>query len=166
MKQAALSTGASAGLGAEFARQLAAQGKNLVLVARRREPMEALADELRGSHGIEVEILASDMTDPDTPAWLRAETQARGLQVGVLNIADEMDGLAVGVLNWANDGIFAPAIWGGDIGRLPGDRDQRRLGHGGGEPDRRGKGEHPQVIQPLHALRRHGCRTVDEFRCG
>ena len=84
MKQAALITGASAGLGAEFARQLAAQGKNLVLVARRREPMEALADELRGSHGIEVEILASDMTDPDTPAWLRAETQARGLQVDYL----------------------------------------------------------------------------------
>ena len=84
MKQAALITGASAGLGAEFARQLAAQGRNLVLVARRREPMEALADELRGSHGIEVEILASDMTDPDTPAWLRAETQARGLQVDYL----------------------------------------------------------------------------------
>jgi short-subunit dehydrogenase len=84
MKSVALITGASAGLGAEFARQLAAQGKGLVLVARRREPMEELAAELRRSHGVDVEVLASDMTDPDTPAWLLAETQARGLQVDYL----------------------------------------------------------------------------------
>ena len=84
MKSVALITGASAGLGAEFARQLAAQGKGLVLVARRREPMEELAAELRRSHGVDVEVIASDMTDPDTPAWLLAETQARGLQVDYL----------------------------------------------------------------------------------
>ena len=84
MNSVALITGASAGLGAEFARQLASQGKGLVLVARRREPMEELAAELRQSHGVNVEVIASDMTDPDTPAWLQAEMQARGLQVDYL----------------------------------------------------------------------------------
>lgn len=46
--------------------------------------MEELAAELRQSHGIDVEVIASDMTDPDAPAWLLAETQARGLQVDYL----------------------------------------------------------------------------------
>jgi short-subunit dehydrogenase len=80
----ALITGASAGLGAEFARQLAARGKNLVLVARRRERMEELAGQLRQSHGVDVEVLVADMTDRDTPAWLLAETRALGLQVDYL----------------------------------------------------------------------------------
>ena len=84
MNQTALITGASAGLGAEFARQLAAQGMNILLVARRREPMEALADELRQSYGVDVEVIVADMTDPDTPAWLLAETQAQDLQVDYL----------------------------------------------------------------------------------
>ena len=84
MNSTALITGASAGLGSEFARQLASQGKGLVLVARRRDPMEELAAELRQSHGVDVEVIASDMTDPDTPAWLLAETQSRGLQVDYL----------------------------------------------------------------------------------
>ena len=80
----ALITGASAGLGEEFARQLAARGENLVLVARRREPMEELARELHQAHGVGVEVMVADMTDPDTPAWLLAETRARGLQVDFL----------------------------------------------------------------------------------
>lgn len=84
MKHTALITGASAGLGSEFARQLAARGMNLVLVARRREPMEALAAELRESEMVEVEVLVSDMTDPDTPAWLFAETRARDMQIDYL----------------------------------------------------------------------------------
>ena len=84
MKSTALITGASAGLGSEFARQLAAQGRNLVLVARRREPMEGLATELAEEHGVEVEVMTADMTDPDTPAWLYAETRERGLQVDFL----------------------------------------------------------------------------------
>ena len=66
----ALITGASAGLGREFARQLAAAGKDLVLVARRREPMEKLATELRDAHCVEIEILTADMSDPAAPARL------------------------------------------------------------------------------------------------
>ena len=58
----ALITGASSGFGLEFAELLAAQKVNLVLAARRREPMEKLATELRRKHG--VDILSSQSTLP------------------------------------------------------------------------------------------------------
>lgn len=80
----ALITGASAGLGKEFARQLAAQGESLVLVARRAQPMEALAAELRDAHGIEADILTADLSQPGAPGELFAETQRRGIDVDFL----------------------------------------------------------------------------------
>ena len=80
----ALITGASAGLGREFARQLAAQGQDLVLVARRPEPMEALAGELRAAHGVDVEVLSADLSDPATPAMLFDEVTRRGLTIDYL----------------------------------------------------------------------------------
>ena len=59
----ALVTGASSGLGASFARQLAAAGNDLVLVARSREPMEKLAAEMSTAHGTGAEILVADLAD-------------------------------------------------------------------------------------------------------
>ena len=59
----ALITGASAGLGAEFARQLAAAGHNLILVARREDRLSALAEELRAAHGIECQLIVADLND-------------------------------------------------------------------------------------------------------
>ena len=84
MSRTALITGASAGLGAEFARQLAAAGNDLVLVARRREKLERLAADLHEEFGVAVDVLVADMTDPGAPAWLYAETQAQGWDIDFL----------------------------------------------------------------------------------
>jgi short-subunit dehydrogenase len=75
-----LITGASAGLGAEFARQCAARGEELALVARRRDRMEALAAEIGGK----VHIFPADLAKEGAAASLIAELEAEGLSVGTL----------------------------------------------------------------------------------
>ena len=65
----ALVTGASAGLGAEYARQLAALGADLVLTARREERLASLADELR-TRGRWVQVVPADLSRPEAPAEL------------------------------------------------------------------------------------------------
>ncbi len=61
----ALITGASAGMGTEFARQLAGRGYNLVLVARRAERLEKLAAELEATYHIRAEVLAADLSNDE-----------------------------------------------------------------------------------------------------
>ncbi len=75
-----LITGASAGLGAEFARQCTRRGEALVLVARRRDRLEALAGEIGGTPL----ILAADLAREGAAASLLAEIEAEGLSVGTL----------------------------------------------------------------------------------
>jgi len=70
--QTIIITGASAGIGAAFARELAQRGANLVLVARRRDRLDALAAELRAAHGVAVTPVALDLSSPTAAAELRA----------------------------------------------------------------------------------------------
>ncbi|MGW7381043.1 SDR family NAD(P)-dependent oxidoreductase [Streptomyces sp. NPDC054794] len=86
--QTTLITGASAGLGVEFARQLAARGSDLVLVARRKDRLEKLAAELRGHHGIEVHVLALDLATGNPGQALIEQLEPLGLHVtSVINNA-------------------------------------------------------------------------------
>jgi short-subunit dehydrogenase len=72
----ALITGASSGIGAEFARQLAAEGIHLALVARNEQRLQALRDELRSTYPVAVEILPADLGDDDGIAKVAAFIQA------------------------------------------------------------------------------------------
>jgi short-subunit dehydrogenase len=80
----ALITGASAGLGKEFARQLAAQGYRLVLVARTAQDLEQTAAGLRDEYGVEVTTLPGDLSQPGTPQALFATTLEQGIEVDFL----------------------------------------------------------------------------------
>ncbi|QOR47980.1 SDR family NAD(P)-dependent oxidoreductase [Trueperella pecoris] len=80
----ALITGASAGLGAEFARQLAASGHDLVLVARTAARLEALAADLRATFGVHVDVLPADVGDHDAVARVAARLTARAEPVSIL----------------------------------------------------------------------------------
>jgi short-subunit dehydrogenase len=80
----ALVTGASSGFGVEFATLLAARSANQVLVARRKEPMEELADTLRRTNGVQVIVEPADLSIPGAAAELRNRIDRRGLDVDVL----------------------------------------------------------------------------------
>ncbi len=82
--QWALITGASSGLGAEFARQLAPRGMHLVLVARRGELMRELADELHTKHGTRCEIIIADLSDPVEPQRILDEITSKGIAIELL----------------------------------------------------------------------------------
>jgi short-subunit dehydrogenase len=101
MTKTALITGASAGIGEEFARALAEDGFDLVLVARRRERLEALAQTLANQHAVRVHALPEDLADPLAPTRIFATLTQQGLHIDML-------------INNAGGGIkqtFARAAW-------------------------------------------------------
>jgi short-subunit dehydrogenase len=77
----ALITGASAGIGEEFARQLSARGHDVVLVARDRARLEALAKEIESRNGAHAEVLAADLTDAAQLATVEARVRSVDLLV-------------------------------------------------------------------------------------
>ncbi|MGA9855225.1 MAG: SDR family oxidoreductase [Gammaproteobacteria bacterium] len=80
----ALVTGASSGLGAEFARQLAAGGCHLILVARREQLLQKLKLELLAKHPVDIQVFTSDLAEADAPQKLYTAIKAAGLSVDIL----------------------------------------------------------------------------------
>jgi short-subunit dehydrogenase len=80
----ALITGASAGLGLEYAKLFAADGHDLVLVARRRDKLDQLAAELIQRHSIAVQVIAADLSQPGAAQQIWDRTQAEKIEVDFL----------------------------------------------------------------------------------
>lgn len=99
----ALITGASAGIGAELAKLLAAGGTNLVLTARRRDRLDKLAAELSAKNGIRVEVIPADLARPEAPAKIFAITSTQNIVVDLL-------------INNAGFGVFGD-FWSADLSR-------------------------------------------------
>jgi short-subunit dehydrogenase len=83
-KKTALITGASSGIGLDFARLFAEGGYDVVLVARTESKLKALADELGTKHGVRALAVAADLADPAAPGRLMERLKAEGMQVDVL----------------------------------------------------------------------------------
>jgi short-subunit dehydrogenase len=80
----ALVTGASSGIGAAFARELAARGCDLMLTARREERLRSLAEELHAKHGIDAQVIVADLSLPDAPQRIVEEAARRDLPIDIL----------------------------------------------------------------------------------
>jgi uncharacterized protein len=97
----ALITGASAGIGAEYARQMAAAGYDLALTARRRDRLDELAAELGRDHGAECLVIPADLADPQAPQAIVAAIEQAGRVTEVL----------VNNAGYAVAGFFNQADW-------------------------------------------------------
>ena len=100
-REVALITGASSGIGAELAKLAAADGCDLVLVARGRPELQGLAQELTGRHGNTVRVIAKDLSESGAAQAIFDELQAAGVAVDIL-------------MNNAGFGLYGP-FWRNDI---------------------------------------------------
>lgn len=84
MSNTALITGASSGIGAEFARYHARTGGDVVVVARRKEPLEALKSEIEAAHRVTVTVIAQDVGGPEQAKALYDAVRSMGIEVDIL----------------------------------------------------------------------------------
>jgi short-subunit dehydrogenase len=85
-RPSALVTGASSGIGAAFAERLARDGKDLIIVARRRERLESLAEQLQDKYSIRIEVMAADLSQPNGIRTVERRIEAEtGLELLVNN---------------------------------------------------------------------------------
>ncbi len=82
--QTVLVTGASAGLGIEFSRQLAAKGADIILVARRKEQLDAVAKSVSEEYGVQTYVYVADLSVENAPQKLYDRIKNDGLQVDIL----------------------------------------------------------------------------------
>jgi len=101
MNKTALITGASSGLGAEFARIHASKGDNLVLVARSKDKMDALKAELEKQFGISVNVIAKDLSEQSAPRAIYDELQTQKINVDYL----------INNAGFGDFGLFAECNW-------------------------------------------------------
>lgn len=80
----ALVTGASAGLGVDFARELAERGADVILVARREERLREVADDLEGGYGVRADTISMDLARDEAAEELYEEVRGRGHEVDIL----------------------------------------------------------------------------------
>ena len=84
MKKTALITGASSGIGKEFAKIHAEKGGDLVIIARSEDKLKTLKTELETAHKIHVTIIAKDLTDPNAPKEIYDAVTASNIKVDYL----------------------------------------------------------------------------------
>ena len=84
MKETALVTGASSGIGEDLARLIAAGGRNLVLVARSADKLQAMAGQLSAAHSIEATVLAADLSDASASSEIARTLSAREITIDIL----------------------------------------------------------------------------------
>ncbi|MCG8097877.1 MAG: SDR family NAD(P)-dependent oxidoreductase, partial [Candidatus Thiodiazotropha taylori] len=90
-----LVTGASKGIGLAIAEEFAAQGHDLVLVARGEEALQRVADGIKATSGVEVTVISSDLTEADAPRRLYEQMEESGKPIDILvnNAGVGMSGL-------------------------------------------------------------------------
>lgn len=92
-----LVTGASSGIGAQFARSLAARGLNVILTARRTQQLNDLASELESKHSVKTHVLTADLTQPGAASKLAAEVSTFDIGLFINNAGVESTGLYIGL---------------------------------------------------------------------